>query len=79
LTNLRTTQGALAQHWSPAPAQLGRRSIKRSAQKALRAENSYAARDNITCDVFIKLSLMFYTSKTEEITVLSLDVPKGLF
>ena len=79
LTNLRATQGALAQHWSPAPAQQGRCSVKCSAQKAQRGENSYVARDGITCDLFNKLSLVFYTSQTKEITVLSLDVPEGLF
>lgn len=79
LTNLRATQGVLAQHQSPVPAQQGRCSVKWSARKAQRGENSYVARDAITCDLFNKLSLMFYTSKTKEITVLSLDVPKGLF
>lgn len=79
MTNLRATQGALAQYWSPAPAQRGIHRVKCSAQKAKRGENSYVAHDGITSDLFHKLSLVFYTSKTKEITVLSLDVPKGLF
>lgn len=78
-TNLRATQGVLAQYWGPAPAQRGIRRVKCSVQKAKRGENSYIAHDGITSDLFHKLSLVFYTSKTKEITVLSLDVPKGLF
>lgn len=79
MTNLRAAQGPLAQHWHPAPAQQGGCSVKCSAQKAERGENSCVARDGITCDLFNKLSLVLYTSKTKEITGLSLDVPKGLF
>lgn len=38
-----------------------------------------AARASITRDLFNKFSLVLSTSKTEEITALSLDVSKGLF